>query len=208
MEELQKPYQLHTLHTNPGEYSYYYARIENADIKILRKAAVKEVVIPAWIDVFPLDGVPDEGELRNQWLRKCKTCKSVFRASQYSYFGRSTSRKVKSSTKLKAVVRFLFIHFDLEKMINTNRAWARLDRALKENNYDDCNTLINFCGYWNIKEMFPKSYYGEGTLYPFEDVMLNGPVNYDAVLTQMYGNYMTPPPEDQRAHHYVELITE
>ena len=204
--ELTPPYQLHTLHTNPGEYSYYYARVENTEIKILRKAALKEVVIPAWIDVFPLDGVPNDEKKREAWIKKCTIFKKVFRASQYSYFGISAERKVQR-TLLKTVLRKIFFDFKLENLINTKQAWARLDKALKENNYHECDTVINFCGYWKLKEMFPKKVYGKGKLYPFEDIMLNGPQDYDYVLKQMYGDYMTPPPEDQRAHHFVEFIT-
>ena len=42
--------------------------------------------------------------------------------------------------------------------------------------------------------------------YPFEDILLNGPEDYDFVLTQMYGDYMTPPPESERDHHHIELL--
>ena len=207
VQELSAPYQLHTLQTNTGEYSYYYARIENTDIKVRRKVALKEVVIPSWVDVFPLDGVPDEGFKRDVWLQKCRFYKALFRASQHSYFGRSAALKKKRSLP-KEIIRRMFIRYKLEEKIDTQKAWEKLDRALRENDYNSCNALANICGYWGPKEMFPKAYYGEGKLYPFEDMMLNGPVNYDAVLTQMYGDYMTPPPADQQEHHYVELIAD
>ena len=46
-----------------------------------------------------------------------------------------------------------------------------------------------------------KNYYGNGKFYEFEDDKLFGPENYDAILTQMYGDYMTPPKdEDKNAH--------
>ena len=206
-KELAQPYQLHTLKTKTGEYSYYYARVENTAVKTLRKVALKEVVIPSWVDVFPLDGVPEEGRKRDRWMRKCRFYKALFRASQHSYFGRSASLKKKRSLP-KALIRHLFIRYHLEDLIDTQKAWDKLDHALREYNYDTSPALANLCGYWGPKEMFPKSYYGKGRLYPFEDLMLMGPENYDAVLTQMYGDYMTPPPEDQREHHYVELIKE
>ena len=195
--ELEAPYQLHTLQTNTGEYSYYYARVENTTVKVRRKVALKEVVIPSWVDVFPLDGVPDEGLKRELWLQKVRFYKALYRASQHSYFGRSAALKKKRPLP-KEIIRRLFIRFQLEDRIDTQKAWKKLDHALRENDYESCNALANICGYWGPKEMFPKSYYQEGKLYPFEDLMLNGPVNYDAVLTQMYGDYMTPPPADQQ----------
>ena len=56
-------------------------------------------------------------------------------------------------------------------------------------------------GQYKFKEMFSKKYYGEGKFYKFEDNELFGPENADAILTQMYGDYMTPPPEDKRYGH-------
>ncbi len=206
-QELKTPYQLHTLFHNSGSYSYYYARVENSQIMLNRKAALKESRIPAWIDVFPLDGVPNDLRKQKRWIRKCMIRKVLFDASQFSYFAASENIKKKRSLP-KRIARVLFIHLKLEKLIDTKRAWKMLDKALCENNYESCDRIINFCGYWGIKEMFPKSVYGAGKLYPFENLMLNGPEDYDNVLKQMYGDYMTPPPENAREHHYIELIVD
>jgi lipopolysaccharide cholinephosphotransferase len=43
-------------------------------------------------------------------------------------------------------------------------------------------------------------------LYPFEDVELPGPENYDAFLSRFYGEYMTPPPEGNRDKHNIRKI--
>lgn len=198
--ELEMPYQLHTISQNSGVYCYYYARVENKEVKLVRKAAIKEAVIPAWIDVFPLDGVPNDPQKRKKWLKRVGSCQTIFRRSQLSYLGNNRSPSIKNAVK-KA-----FVKLRLDKLISTRWAWKRLDTVLKENEYNECDMLINACGYWGVKEMFPKSVYGSGKLYPFEDLMLNGPEDYDTVLKQMYGDYMTPPPEDQREHHYIEIV--
>ena len=204
--ELKLPYQLHTLKNENGEYSYYYARIENTEQRVLRKSSLKSVVIPVWIDVFPLDGVPDEKWKEKLWFGRCSFAMQVFKLSQFSYFTSSKERKI-SRKPWKAAVRQIAISMRIERLIPVKWAWRMLDRALKSCRYEESERLINFCGYWGIKEMFPKTVYGEGRLYPFEDLMLNGPINYDCVLTQMYGDYMTPPPEDKREHHFIELLT-
>ena len=165
---------------------------------------MKDVVIPVWIDVFPLDGVPNNPKGRSNWLKKLKISKVLFNRSQFTYFG-SLDNSSNRPAYLKAINN-AFLVLRLDRVINTRWAWKKLDSVLKENDYNHCNTLINACGYWGLKEMFPKSVYGKGRLYPFEDLMLNGPEDYDYVLKQMYGDYMTPPPEDQREHHHIELI--
>ena len=46
--------------------------------------------------------------------------------------------------------------------------------------------------------MFPKEWFSNFVIMPFEDIEVRVPALYDAYLTYMYGDYMTPPPEDKR----------
>lgn len=48
-------------------------------------------------------------------------------------------------------------------------------------------------------DVFPKEWWGEPIMHRFEDTDVPLPKEYDAVLTQLYGNYMTPPPEGARS---------
>ena len=44
-----------------------------------------------------------------------------------------------------------------------------------------------------------KEWSGEAVDIPFEDTVLMAPKNWDQVLKQIYGDYMTPPPPEKRA---------
>ena len=49
----------------------------------------------------------------------------------------------------------------------------------------------------------------EVTDYPFEDITLPAPRDYDLVNRQLYGDYMTPPPvEEQNKHGTITGETE
>ena len=48
------------------------------------------------------------------------------------------------------------------------------------------------------KHTWDKADMGEPFMSDFEDISMPIPHNYDKVLTEFYGDYMTPPPEDQR----------
>jgi lipopolysaccharide cholinephosphotransferase len=50
----------------------------------------------------------------------------------------------------------------------------------------------------------PSSIIFDTRLYDFEGEQFDGPRDYDLCLTRWYGDYMTPPPEDQRMPHYVD----
>ena len=72
-------------------------------------------------------------------------------------------------------------------------------------------TFICFYDLWKItplKEMFEKKVYDKCKLYEFEDMMLNGPEDYDLVLTQLYGDYMTPPNQNERNKHGTKIVEE
>ena len=206
--ELRLPYQLHTLQNNNGEYAYYYARVENATVKLRRTLTEKAVIIPAWIDVFPLDGVPEDKYTFEAWKKKCDKYRFLLDLSQFKYIFNVNTTKRTSHQELIIFIKRIITGTRIYKLIKPEWAWKKLDQELKSIDYESSTRLINYCGVWRIKEMFPKSVYGEGRLYPFEDLMLMGPDNYDVVLKQMYGDYMTPPPVDARDHHHIELVCE
>ena len=47
--------------------------------------------------------------------------------------------------------------------------------------------------------MFPKAWFEEYIMVPFEDIEVRLPKRYDDYLTYIYGDYMTPPPPEQRS---------
>ncbi len=206
-DELKDPFAIHSLQSGLCEFSYYYVRIVDTRVKVLRKKAEKDVVLPIWVDVFPLDGVPEDERERKHWLKKARQLHKEFRISQFYYYYYTTNVWKEKNGSIKTLSRRFIGKTGLYRLLNTERVWEKLDRQLKMYDYDKARRIINFCGFWGDKEMFPKSVYGEGRLYPFEDLMLIGPVDYDYVLKQMYGDYMTPPEESKR-HVHVSLVVE
>ena len=53
---------------------------------------------------------------------------------------------------------------------------------------------------------FPKEWFGNQKI-PFEDIEVNAPIDTDAYLTAMYGDYMKIPPKEQQiVRHNTEYI--
>ncbi|WP_051004335.1 LicD family protein [Treponema primitia] len=90
--------------------------------------------------------------------------------------------------------------------INTQKQLNKIDALLKKYSYSESKYVVNFMGAYKFKEMFPKDYYLDSKTYEFEDSVLWGPRNYDAVLTQIYGNYMAAPPLSERFSHSMVLV--
>ena len=93
----------------------------------------------------------------------------------------------------------------VEKIFRTDRELKRLDRMMQKYSYDSSPYLVNFMGIHKLKEMFHRKHYGKGADYPFEDISLRGPKDYDFVLRQMYGEYWNPPSAQEMNHHNTRI---
>ena len=62
-------------------------------------------------------------------------------------------------------------------------------------------------GNWQGKlEYAPKDHYGYGAWAEFEGLQVRIPAQYDAYLTQKYGDWRADPPkEEQTGHHFYEI---
>lgn len=74
-----------------------------------------------------------------------------------------------------------------------------IKKYIEHYNKKECKYLAFFYGRTNFKTCFvEKRIYGNPQRVMFEDLMLPVPEFYDEYLTQMFGDYMTPPPVEQQ----------
>lgn len=65
--------------------------------------------------------------------------------------------------------------------------------------YSISNTLVN-----DLDKRYPKEAFSSSVKLPLRGTLFSCPVGYDTVLTTMYGDYMTPPPPEERRPIHVE----
>jgi len=67
-----------------------------------------------------------------------------------------------------------------------------------------------WCNYGNWQgnlEYAPRWHYGKGTWTTFEGMPVRIPENYDAYLTQKYGDWRSDPPiKRQKSHHITTIV--
>ena len=201
-EELPEPYALRH-YTWDKSYHRYFAKVENRNVRFRRTHTVKTQETNAWIDIFPLDGMP-KNSLRAR-LRKIRLM-TVKLWMQLSVFDEIIDIKKKRSAYEKLLI-FIAMHTPLQKHISWDRMWKRMDRALKAYPPEKSDVWMNFFSSYKFRDIMPKTVYGSGRKYPFEDTELNGPEDYDAFLKQLYGDYMQLPPEDAQNKHFIDSNT-
>lgn len=201
-ENKHPEFELHTF-MNDSEHYRYFARIEDPSVKIVRNDKAIEEVSSAWIDVFPLDGMPN-----NSILRSIHKYYILYRRAMYRFscFSKAVNFNKKNRPLSEIILIKIGKIIQLEKILDTKKELEKLDKALKRFPYSRSNYLVNAMGAYKFDEMFDKKYYGIGKPYPFEDTIIWGPDDYDTICKKLYGDYMTPPKVEERNHHSSEMV--
>lgn len=195
---VEVPFELHH-HLNDSACMRYFARLEDPSVRVLRVGWDPPEVTSAWIDVFPLDGMPSN--FLAQYVQKFRILyrRTMFRCATPGKPNNLSEERPWYERVLICAKRILPLH----KVLGFDRQWHKLDRCLRRYSYTESDYLVNALGHWKFREMFPKSCYGEGVDYEFEDTTIHGPVDFDTVCTQLYGDYMTP--VNMNHHHLVSV---
>ncbi|CUO46391.1 LicD family protein [Clostridium disporicum] len=157
-----------------------------------------------WVDIFPLDGMPN-GRIKRFIHKNYLLYRKML--IQFSDYENRINLKIRNRPIHERVLIWIAVNSKVGNILKTDKCLELMDKALKKYDYDECEYIVNFFGAYKFKEMFPKDYYKNGTMYNFENMKLVGPINYDEVLKQMYGEYMKLPPEEDRGyHHSYEII--
>ena len=186
-------YFIQTLHSD-SEYLANYAKIRNSNTTFLETSARNlSINHGIFMDVFPLDYCPDDSQKRAEEKKS--------RMLQTSRISQEFCSQNKKKT-LKGVLVSILASIKYPTARKALLAREKLYRATKQ------STLIaNYGGAWGDKEIVPAEWYAEGCSLEFEGIEVRGPKEYEKWLTQVYGDYMTPPPvEKQVSHHYIDVL--
>lgn len=192
-------FRLTTYNTDPTHISYF-AKLTTDEVKVIKHRGDHDVELPVWVDLFPLDGMPIDDFKRKLYIKHVMFLKLLYKFSLIDNITYDKHRGKKHNF-LIWIGKTLHLH----KILNYKHILDKIDRNLKKYSYTDTKYVANLMGAWSEREIFPKSFYDNSTVYQFEDIKLNGPKEYDSILTQMYGDYMTPPADDNRNHHNTEI---
>lgn len=149
----------------------------------------KDYGLGLFVDIYPLDGFNPEDK---------KTQKKILNLRKIVGYC-ALKRFVKSGGFVKNVFRF--VAYSLSRFINLNKILKKMDNLAKKNAYEDFEKVS--CTLWEAPFYIEKSEFDKITDVPFENTTARIPNGYHDFLTRTFGDYMTPPPEnDQTAHHF------
>ena len=146
-----------------------------------------------YIDVFPIDGVPEN------WLAR------KLHFAKYEYYKRMLYLIHRDPYK-HGHGPSSWVPLLCRKMYTMQEVQRKIKNLLQKYDYDSCSLVADYDD--GSKGTMSKSVLGTPTAYAFEDTMLLGVEDYDTYLSNKYGDYMTIPKHSaQRQHnfHYLNL---
>ena len=183
----------------------FICQIQNLNTRVNVSFAKKDREMPLWLDVFPLDAMPSNTILRN--IHKYRLLYERMKIQFSMYEENVHQHREGRPAYEKALMKF-------REKTNFGAKWdtydlmCHIEKTLRKYDFEKEDYFVNMFGAYKFKEMFPKVWFGEGIELPFEDTTIVCPVEYDKVLTQMYGDYMQLPPEEKRTQQHCMTIIE
>ena len=191
-EWLPEPFEM-VCAENDAVYPLPFAKIQDGSTTLIERMHLKYLG-GIYADVFPIDGVP-QGWLTRKW-----------HFARYQYY--------------KRVLYFLFrdpykhghgvsswIPLLCRKRYTLAEVQGKIRTILKKYHYDECEWVADYDD--GSKGVMKKTILGTPTPYDFETLKVLGVEQFDAYLSNKYGDYMTiPEGKKQRQHHFHYLDLE
>lgn len=176
-------------------YPSIFAKIRNSNTAYFEKTIAKlPINHGVYIDVFPLDGYPEDKKLQKNLEIK----KEYYKLLISSVFESDCSFKVKV---LRKIFRFFGVHKRTAKIL------AKYEKMISAYPTENSELICNH-GNWQGKlEYAPKEHYGMGASASFEGLQVRIPEKYDEYLAQKYGDWRADIPADEQVgHHLYSLL--
>lgn len=180
-EKYGEKYGAANLDTDPG-WIREHGRVWNKKT-ILRFKNIQVDEIGVFVDIFAIDGLPESRLARKLFFKKMKVLSTLKYSCIKNYF--LEGEKYRALKKIVSVFTKPF----------GPRFFAKLmDRSARKYDYDSCrlvaaSTAVNY----GERETIEREHFASAVYLPFEGNELPVPVDYDAYLTNEYGDYMTIP---------------
>lgn len=170
-----------------GAYNANHSHVRVSDQKtVLKLDAWRAQFYNAglWIDVFPIDNVPDS---ETGYLHFIKWLWFLF------------EMQLTGEVKRKGIVNKC-LHYICRPFSAVFGKWAL--KTMKKYNKRDTQSAANLCAWYLRTPKFPKRYMDEYVEVEFEGYKFKAISQYDSFLRECYGDYMQlPPKEKQKPHH-------
>ncbi len=181
-----------------SKYQYYITRVKDVETKVEELRIGNDYrYTNASIDIFPLDGTPNNLLVRKLYFLRVMTHRALMSLCYKDSIDRNRKRGIGEKVFLSIMEKL-----PIERVFNPYKEKCKIDRIMRKYKVEDSENIGCLMGAYRTKQIVPKRFFGTGKMYPFESITLRGPEMYDEYLTQMYGDYMKLPPKELQKIHF------
>lgn len=192
--ELVTPY-------NKKDYHLFFAKLCDKHTTLQEEQDVP-CVYGLYIDIFPIDGAPDDIEDARAMIRLFTKTKHKLEAISTHVSFMSYLSLLKEPKEWGRFARKT-IGFFLRKWYRRHLLKQLSDISYRYS-YDSASLVAVYCGSYGPKEVFPKAWLQGTKTFLYEGMEVDLPTGYDEYLRQYYGDYMQLPPEEKRISHHMK----
>ena len=150
-----------------------------------------------WIDVLPFDGCSSNRKKAQKLLKKAKHYRHIIVYNQFSM------------SRFKGIKKLVYIACALyAKIYGLQRAIKNMYKLVNKNSLDKSEKMA--CIVWGLYgagEIISGNSFEQTVELEFENKHFSAVHNWDEYLSGIYGDYMTPPPENKRNSHNLIAYT-
>ena len=174
---------------------YYlpYAKVIHKDT-VLYESVSHGIPIGVFVDVFPLDAMPQNRTQALAFFNKISRYRRILTLKNLVW---SRNRAIYKNLVIEIGHLLLFLYPRVFLLKQIDRL-SRLYEADELSQYV-CTVVSATYGY---KEIIERNWFYPLTRHAFEHLTINIPFNYDALLTNLYGDYLCLPPIEKRVTHH------
>ena len=191
-------YELATPYDTPGYYVSFVRMYDKNSTLYFTMNSLH--VAGIYIDIFPIDGVSD-GNIESNY-RCCRLLKKISKHSRL-HFTKSFQRNLLKRGRIRYYLIILFTSLFRKPLQKVSL--RMIEKTTRKYPYESSE----FCMFYEtevygMRNVIPKKWIEETVWVPFENIQVRVPKYYHEYLTHIYGDYMTPPPDDKKDdRHFV-----
>lgn len=186
------PAHIHLELPSKDNCEYLFAKLTDARTLLIENPGADEKRSGIYVDIFPMDGYPDDEQKRTAHLHSLSKFNTLFHTSlmHFSTMKESANR----NTRLKGAI--------YDKIYTPYRLFQKLEKLARAYSYEECSCVGLLIEGNPQKECFPKSWLEPAVHLEFEGHHFPAPYGYLAHLQNFYGNHIT----NKEYHHNLPMI--
>lgn len=177
-------------------YCYLFAKACDRDTDLYENTADRYgCPLGVYVDIFPVEGLGNNRqEAEKNFDKKARARKKLIVS------GRKKFRVTKSRAWWYQPFRFCY--FLWTRLFNANKQIKKIDKFYKSIDFESSKYAGVTCADYGKKNIVEKEVFTSFTRLEFEGKKFMAVERYDEYLRALYGDYMTPPPENKRKSHH------